>query len=111
MSRRSGKSTGLSSVVVVVPQNSSTGRTLARDIALYSAARLALVTVAALLLFFAGVPLLVSALLAMVLALPLSMVLLGRLRGRVNTGLAVVAARRKAQRDRLREQLHGDNYR
>jgi len=111
MSRRSGKSTGLSSVVVVAPQNSSTGRTLARDIALYSVARLALVTAAALLLFLAGVPLLVSALLAMVLALPLSMVLLGRLRGRVNTGLAVVAARRKAQRDRLREQLHGDNYR
>jgi hypothetical protein len=98
-------------VVVVAPQKPSTGRTLARDIVLYSVARLALVTVVALLLLLAGVPLLVSALLAMVLALPLSMVLLGRLRGRVNTGLAVVAGRRKAERDRLRQQLHGDNHR
>ena len=97
--------------VVVAPHNPPTGRTLARDIALYSVARLALVTVAALLLFLAGVPLLVSALLAMVLALPLSMLLLGRLRGRVNTGLAVVAERRKVERDRLRQQLHGESHR
>jgi len=106
---RPGRKTGLSSVVVVAP-NASTGRTLARDIALYSVARLALVTVVALLLFLVGVPLLVSALLAMVLALPLSMLLLGRLRGRVNTGLAVVAERRKAERDRLRRQLHGESH-
>ncbi len=104
-----GRRTGLSSVVVVAP-NASTGRTLARDIALYSVARLALVTVVALLLFLVGVPLLVSALLAMVLALPLSMLLLGRLRGRVNTGLAVVGERRKAERDRLRQQLHGESH-
>lgn len=96
---------------MVAPHNPPTGRTLARDIALYSVARLALVTVAALLLFLAGVPLLVSALLAMVLALPLSMLLLGRLRGRVNTGLAVVAERRKVERDRLRQQLHGESHR
>ncbi|HZE01690.1 MAG TPA: DUF4229 domain-containing protein [Pseudonocardiaceae bacterium] len=96
---------------MVAPYNPPTGRTLARDIALYSVARLALVTVAALLLFLAGVPLLVSALLAMVLALPLSMLLLGRLRGRVNTGLAVVAERRKVERDRLRQQLHGESHR
>ena len=96
---------------MVAPHNPPTGRTLARDIALYSVARLALVTVAALLLFLAGVPLLVSALLAMVLALPLSMLLLGRLRGRVNTGLAVVAERRKVERDRLRQQLHGEGHR
>jgi hypothetical protein len=93
---------------VVAPQNPPTGRALARDVALYSAARLALVTVTALLLLLAGVPLLVSALLAVVLALPLSMVLLGSLRARVNAGLAVVAGRRKAERDRLRQQLHGD---
>lgn len=96
---------------MVAPHNPPTGRTLARDIALYSVARLALVTIAALLLFLAGVPLLVSALLAMVLALPLSMLLLGRLRGRVNTGLAVVAERRKVERDRLRQQLHGESHR
>lgn len=93
---------------MVAPQNPPTGRALARDVALYSAARLALVTVTALLLFLAGVPLLVSALLAVVLALPLSMVVLGSLRARVNAGLALVAGRRKAERDRLRQQLHGD---
>lgn len=109
LSKSPGRQAGLSSVVVVAP-NTSTSRTLARDIALYSVARLALVTVVALLLFLVGVPLLVSALLAMVLALPLSMLLLGRLRGRVNTGLAVVAERRKAERDRLRRQLHGESH-
>ncbi len=93
---------------MVVPQNPPSGRALARDVALYSAARLALVTVTALILLLAGVPLLVSALLAVVLALPLSMVVLGSLRARVNAGLAVVAGRRKAERDRLRQQLHGD---
>jgi O-antigen/teichoic acid export membrane protein len=97
--------------MVVVGHNASTRRTLARDLALYSVARLALVTVVALLLMLVGVPLLVSALLAMVLALPLSMLLLGRLRGRVNTGLAVVAERRKAERDRLRQQLQGETHR
>jgi hypothetical protein len=93
---------------VEAPQNPPNGRAIARDLALYSAARLALVTVAALLLFVAGVPLLVSALLAVVLALPLSMLLLGSLRTRVNAGLAAVAGRRKAQRDQLRRQLHGE---
>ncbi|MFZ0121579.1 MAG: DUF4229 domain-containing protein [Pseudonocardiaceae bacterium] len=90
------------------PQNPPNCRAIARDLALYSAARLALVTVAALLLFVAGVPLLVSALLAVVLALPLSMLLLGSLRTRVNAGLAAVAGRRKAQRDQLRRQLYGE---
>ncbi|MGH3550746.1 MAG: DUF4229 domain-containing protein [Pseudonocardiaceae bacterium] len=93
---------------MVAPQNPPTGRTVARDIALYSAARLGMVTVAASLLFLAGVPLLVSALLAVVLALPLSMLLLGSLRARVNSGLAVVAGRRKAEREQLRRQLDGE---
>lgn len=93
---------------MVTPQDPPTGRTVARDVALYSAARLALVTVAVVLLFLAGVPLLVSALLAVVLALPLSMLLLGSLRARVNSGLALVAGRRKAERERLRRQLEGE---
>jgi hypothetical protein len=95
-------------VVVVAPQNPPTGPALVRDVALYSAARLALVAVTALLLLLAGVPLLVSLLLAVVVALPLSMVLLGSLRARVNAGLAVVGARRRAERDRLRRQLRGE---
>lgn len=85
-----------------------TGSALARDVALYSAARLALVAPTALLLLWAGVPLLVSILIAVVVALPLSMVLLGTLRARVNSGLAAVAQGRKVERERLRRQLHDE---
>jgi hypothetical protein len=76
-------------------------------VALYSAARLALVAVTTFLLLLAGVPLLVSLLIAMVVALPLSIVLLGSLRARVTAGLAVVGARRRAERERLRRELRG----
>ena len=86
-----------------------TGATLARDVALYTAARLALIFVLAVVLVLAGVPLLVSILLALVVALPLSMVLLSSLRSRVSAGLAVVAARRRAERDRLRRQLRDES--
>lgn len=95
-------------MVVVAPQTPPTGSTLARDVALYTVARLAMVAAMALILVLAGVPLLVSILIALVVALPLSMVLLGSLRARVNTGLAVVGERRRAERDRLRRQLRGD---
>jgi hypothetical protein len=95
-------------LVVVAPQTPPTGPTLARDVALYTVARLAMVAAMALILVLAGVPLLVSILIALVVALPLSMVLLGSLRARVNTGLAVVGERRRAERDRLRRQLRGD---
>ena len=81
---------------------------MARDLALYSAARLALLALTASLLLLAGVPLPVALLLAMVVALPLSMVLLGSLRSRVNVGLAVMRARRRAERDRLHRQLRGE---
>jgi uncharacterized membrane protein YcfT len=91
----------------VAPQDPPKPPTLARDVALYSAARLALVAVLAGGLLLAGVPLLVSLLIAMVVALPLSIVLLGSLRARVNAGLAVVGARRRAERDRLRRELRG----
>ncbi|MBV8541824.1 MAG: DUF4229 domain-containing protein [Pseudonocardiales bacterium] len=93
---------------MVAPRNPPRPPALARDVALYSAARLALVAVTVLLLLLAGVPLLVSVLLAVVVALPLSMVLLGSLRDRVNTGLGAVGARRRAERDRLRRQLRGE---
>lgn len=95
-------------MAVGAPHIPPTGRTLVRDVALYSLARLAMVAVLALLLVFAGVPLLVSILLALVVALPLSMLLLASLRARVSAGLALVGARRKAERDRLRRQLRGD---
>lgn len=96
---------GLSSVAVVVPRTPPTGTVLARDVALYTGARLAMVALMAWLLTVAGVPLLVSILLALVVALPLSVLLLGSLRSRVNAGLAEMGARRRAERDRLRRQL------
>jgi Protein of unknown function (DUF4229) len=95
-------------VVVVAPQNPPRRSALARDVVLYSAARLALVVVTASLLLLAGVPLLVSLLLALVVVLPLSMALLGSLRARMNAGLIVEGARRRAERDRLRRQLRGE---
>jgi Protein of unknown function (DUF4229) len=91
----------------VAPQDPPRPPTLVRDVALYSAARLALVAVPACGLLLAGVPLLVSLLIAVVVALPLSIVLLGSLRARVNAGLTVVGARRRAERDRLRRELRG----
>ena len=95
-------------MVVVAPQNPPRRSALVRDVALYSVARLVLVAITALLLLLAGVPLLVSLLLAVVVALPLSMVLLGSLRARMNAGLAVAGARRRAERERLRRQLRGE---
>jgi Flp pilus assembly protein TadB len=93
---------------MVAPQNPPRRPALARDVALYSAARLALVVVTAVLLLLVGVPLLVALLLAVVVALPLSVLLLGSLRARVNAGLAVVGERRRAERERLRHQLRGE---
>ena len=95
--------------VVVPPQVPSSRSTLIRDVALYSAARLALVLVIAVVLVLAGVPVLVAVLLAIVVALPLSMLLLGSLRSRVNAGLAVVGERRRFERERLRRQLRGED--
>jgi hypothetical protein len=99
---------GLGSAPVVAPQIPPSGRALARDVALYSAARLVLLAVTALLLLLTGMPLLVAILVAVVVALPLSVVLLGSLRARVNAGLAVAGERRRVERDRLRQQLRGE---
>lgn len=92
--------------VLVTPP---TGSALARDLALYTAARLGLVAVVGALLVLAWVPLLVSVLLALVVALPLSLLLLRSLRTRVTAGLRVAGERRRAERDRLRAQLRGDS--
>lgn len=85
-----------------------TGGALVRDVAAYTLARLALIAVLAVALVLAGVPLLVSLLLALVVALPLSLVLFSGLRARVTAGLRVTAQRRRAERDRLRAQLRGN---
>lgn len=94
---------------MVTPHSPPTGAALVRDLALYSVARLAMVAVTAMLLVLAGVPVLVSILLALVVALPLSMVLLGSLRARVNAGLAELRTRRRADRERLRRELRGSD--
>lgn len=82
---------------------------LARDLVLYTAARLGIVAVVAGLLLLAHVPLLVALAVGVAVALPLSLVLLPGLRGRVATGLAERTAERRAERERLRAQLRGED--
>ena len=87
---------------------------LARDVVLYSVARLLLVVVIGAIIMFGGkavgaeVPLLVAALFAVLIALPLSLLLFARLRKRVNVGIAAVDAQRREDRDDLRAKLRGD---
>jgi len=82
--------------------------TLNRDLVLYTLARFGLLAVITLLLVLAGVPALVALVLALVVSLPLSVIVLPGLRARVNAGVAEMAQRRRAERDRLRAQLRGD---
>lgn len=92
-----------------MPEQHPTARsTLARDITLYTLARLALVVMIALLLALADVPAVVALLLALVVSLPLSLFLLRDLRLRVNSGLTEATERRRAERERLRAQLRGE---
>ncbi|NUS42893.1 MAG: DUF4229 domain-containing protein [Mycobacteriaceae bacterium] len=92
----------------------TSGRGLARDVVLYTAARLALVAALAALIVGVGrlvsvqVPLLVALLFALIIALPLAMVLFKGLRARVSGGIATVDERRRADRDQLRARLRGD---
>ncbi|MCJ0903856.1 DUF4229 domain-containing protein [Rhodococcus sp. ARC_M6] len=87
---------------------------LVRDVVLYSVARLLLVVVIGGIIIGGGklagteVPLLVAALFAVLIALPLSLALFGKLRKRVNLGIAAVDAQRRADRDDLRAKLRGD---
>ncbi len=89
-------------------------RRLARDVAVFSLARLGLVVlIAAVILGVSGllraqVPVLVAFLLAVIAALPLSVVLFGGLRTRVNEGIVVVDARRRADKQRLQARLRGE---
>lgn len=96
--------------------NAGTDRgTLARDVALYSLARLGLVLVLAVVilylprLFGVEIPLLVAALFAVLIALPLSLVVFAPLRRRVNAGIASVDARRRADRADLQSRLRGED--
>ncbi|MFE7418970.1 DUF4229 domain-containing protein [Rhodococcus sp. NPDC057529] len=87
---------------------------LARDVAIYSIARLLLVVViGAVILGVAAlvgvaVPLLVAAIFAVLIALPLSLLLFAKLRKRVNEGIATFDAQRRADQADLRARLRGE---
>lgn len=87
---------------------------LARDVAIYSIARLLLVVViGAIILGVAAlvgvaVPLLVAAIFAVLIALPLSLLLFAKLRKRVNEGIAAFDAQRRADQADLRARLRGE---
>ncbi|MFZ2178874.1 MAG: DUF4229 domain-containing protein [Rhodococcus sp. (in: high G+C Gram-positive bacteria)] len=98
-----------------VPPRRVTKGQLARDVAIYSVARLLLVVlIGAIILGVATlvgveVPLLVAAIFAVLIALPLSLVLFGRLRRRVNAGIAAFDAQRREDQAQLRARLRGED--
>lgn len=81
---------------------------LARDLTLYTLARLVLVGVVTVLLLLFDVPLLVSLAVAVVVGFPLGLLVFRGLNQRVTAGLAERGADRMAARDRLRAELRGD---
>jgi hypothetical protein len=81
---------------------------LARDIALYTAARFGLVAVVAVLLMLAQVPVLVAIAVSVVVVMPLSLLVFGKLRRRVAVGMAERTRDRRERREQLRAQLRGD---
>jgi uncharacterized protein DUF4229 len=78
-------------------------------VARYGLARAGLVAVLAALLVLAKVPLLAALAVALVVAFPLSLLLLKSLRQDLNLALADAGRRRRAQKDRLRAQLRGED--
>ncbi|GAA5044431.1 DUF4229 domain-containing protein [Nocardia callitridis] len=89
------------------------GRRLARDLGIYTLARIGLVIViAAVIMLLAHlvsvrIPLVVAALFALLIAMPLSMTLFKRMRTRVNEDIAVVDERRRRDKAQLRARLRG----
>ncbi|WP_327110405.1 DUF4229 domain-containing protein [Nocardia sp. NBC_01730] len=96
-------------------QTAGAGRRLARNLALYSLARLALVVVLTAVILLAArlvsvdIPLLVAALFALIIAMPLSLTLFKRLRAKVNEDIALVDERRRRDKAQLRARLRGEN--
>ena len=87
---------------------------LARNLALYTGARLGLVIVLAAVILGVGwlvdvdIPLLVALIFAVVIALPLSLVLFKKLRIRVNESISDVDEKRRRDKADLRARLRGD---
>ncbi|GAA4424730.1 DUF4229 domain-containing protein [Actinokineospora soli] len=82
--------------------------TLGRDIAVYTAARIALVAAVTAVLLLFDIPLLVSLAVAIVVGFPLGILLFRGLNARVTAGLDERRADRQAERHRLRAQLRGE---
>ncbi|WP_245814068.1 DUF4229 domain-containing protein [Rhodococcus marinonascens] len=88
---------------------------LARDVAMYSIARLLLVVVIGAIIIGGAelvgveIPLLVTAIFAVLIALPLSLVMFAKLRRRVNEGIATFDAQRRADQADLRARLRGED--
>ncbi|ALG85866.1 DUF4229 domain-containing protein [Gordonia phthalatica] len=84
-------------------------------VVIYSVARIGLVVVLALAVYFGGqafgvtVPPLVAAVFGVLIALPLSLVIFKSLRLRVNDQIAQIDAKRSAQRDDLQARLRGED--
>ncbi|MFC3892180.1 DUF4229 domain-containing protein [Lentzea rhizosphaerae] len=81
---------------------------LARDVTLYVLARLGLVAVVTGALMLFNVPLLPALAVGVVVALPASLFIFKGLRQRVAAGLNEHQAARRAERDKLRSELRGD---
>ncbi|MBF6333736.1 DUF4229 domain-containing protein [Nocardia transvalensis] len=90
------------------------GRRLARNLALYTLARLALVAVIAAVivalarLLKVDIPLIVALLFALIVAMPLSLVVFKRLRARVNEDIAAVDEKRRTDKAQLRARMRGE---
>lgn len=82
---------------------------LARDLTLYSLARLALIGAVTVVLVLFDVPLLVAVAVAIVVGFPLGLLVFRGLNNRVTAALAERGAERAETRDRLRRELRGDD--
>lgn len=80
---------------------------LARDLTLYTLARVCLVAAVAAVLVLCKVPLLIAVAVGLVVGFPLALLLFRRLNARVAAGLARRGAAREAERAKLRAQLRG----
>ncbi|WP_280334928.1 DUF4229 domain-containing protein [Nocardia wallacei] len=96
------------------PAPTPAGRRLARNLALYTLARLVLVAaIAAVIVVLArllsvDIPLIVALLFALIVAMPLSLVLFKRLRARVNEDIAAVDEKRRTDKAQLRARMRGE---
>jgi hypothetical protein len=81
---------------------------LAATVALYTAARVALVALVTAVLVVTGVPFVLALLIALIVALPLSMVLFRGRRARLDSAVNTARERRGREREALRAKLRGD---